>query len=77
MIRSSTILVTALLMVVFIGHAYTPGVAHADDPAEGPEVYAEDEAEAQMMLRWTPEVDTRDRQDLQEHTIDCRRLKAR
>ena len=34
MARFSTILVTALLIAVFMGHAYMPGVAHA----EGPEV---------------------------------------
>ena len=72
MIRSSTILLTALLLVVFMGHAYMPGVAHADVPADGPDVYAEDDAEAmaQMMQRWAGKSDTRNRQDLQEQAVD-------
>ena len=72
MIRSSTILAAALLMVVFIGHAYMPGVAHAEDPAEDPDVYAEDDAEAmsQMMQRWAAKSDARNRQDLQEQAVD-------
>ena len=72
MIRSSTILVTALLIVVFMGHSYLPGVAHAEGPVDHPEVHAEDDAEAmaQMMQRWAAEADTRNRQDLKKQMAD-------